>query len=296
MPEGTPTRVAVRFPTFVSAAWRERCLASLRAAGNVEVIPLGAIETADLVVDLSTEPPDAQQLGTTRLGYWTFVYGNEPEHIEPCLTEFVGGARAAYVRLVQINRPNSATVLREGSVKVVRHSLKATRQRLLAAVVEWPGQQLRAALRQARVDALPTITLKRRGTAARMLLRATLPLAWIRNILTRVRQEVTREHWAVGVIPAPVQEVYRSFDPSRIRWLPPPADGFLADPFGLARPDGTLVIMAEALSWQDGRGRIVALAVRGSTGGLTRRVLRYRPVEPPGQTSHSRPEQLPARD
>jgi hypothetical protein len=80
--------------------------------------------------------------------------------------------------------------------------------------------------------------------------------------MKRLAREITREQWAVGVIAAPVAEVCRSFDPAQIRWLPALADGFLADPFGLTREDGTVVVMAEALSWQEGRGRIVAFESR----------------------------------
>ena len=258
MPDGT-LRIAIRIPPHVPAGWRERCLAGLASAGAAEITSLST-ETVnvDLIVDVSTEPLDARQLTLPPLGYWTFVYAEDPERIDPGLVEFVAGQRAAYVRLVRVNRMNSATVLREGTVKVVKHSLQATRRRLLEAVVDWPGQQLKETLRHSRNQSFPTIRLRHRGTAGRALLRATLPAAWIRNLLTRALQEMTREHWAVGIIPEPVQEVCRAFDPTRIRWLPSPADGFLADPFGLTRPDGTLVIMAEALSWRDGRGRIVA--------------------------------------
>lgn len=259
MPEGSPTRVAVRFSRLVTSEWRERCLASLSAAGDVEVSPLTpTTEKVDLIVDISTVPVDARQLTLPRLGYWTFVYGQEPERIDPGLVEFVDGGRAAYVRLVRLNRTNSATILREGTVKVVKPSLEATRQRLLTAVVDWPAQQLKETLRRSPNHAPPTIQLRQRRATARALLYAALPAAWIRNVLSRVLQEMTREHWAIGVIPEPVQDVCRSFDPAKIRWLPAPTNGFLADPFGLVRPDGTLVIMAEALSWRDGRGRIVA--------------------------------------
>src|SRR5581483_9728360 len=130
--------------------------------------------------------------------------------------------------------------------------------RLLTAVVDWPGKLLKETLRNPQSHTLPTVSLRRRGKGARALLRAILPIAWGRNVLTWILQKMTREHWAVGVIPEPVQEVCRSFDPARIRWLPQPSDGFLADPFGRVRANGALVIMAEALSWQDGRGRIVA--------------------------------------
>ena len=266
MPEITVAHIAVRLPRFADESWRARCRAGLAAATRAEItwLPAGTgirpPQPVDLVIDFSTGPLEPYQLNPPRLGYWTFLYGNEPERIDPGLTEFVGGSRAAYVRLVQLTGSASAVVLREGSVKAVRHSLRATRKRLLDAIVDWPGQLLKH--RWQPPTPLTTVRLHRRGVLASFGLRTMLPLAWIRNILTRIGQEMTREQWAVGVIAEPVANVCQSFDPAQIRWLPTPADGFLADPFGLTRDDGTLVIMAEALSWQEGRGRIVTFESR----------------------------------
>jgi hypothetical protein len=265
MLEAKPARIVVRFPPYSSASWRTRCLASLASAGHVDVTPVFGPtlpEPVDLVVDLSSQAVDPRQLILPRLGYWTFIHGEEPERIEPALQEFVSGGRAAYARLVRLDGPDRGTVLKEGSVKTVSHSLHATRERLLEAIVDWPGQLLKETLQQKKMVELPTVQLQQRGPLGHLFLRASLPAAWLRNILKRLVQEITREHWAVGVIAEPVQQVYQSFDPAKIRWLPPPPDGFLADPFGLTRPDGTLVVLAEALSWQDGRGRIVAFESR----------------------------------
>ena len=265
MPENEPQRIAVRFPPYASPRWRARCLASLAAAGQVEVTPVSSAtlpDPVDLIVDLTTRTLDPRQLALPRLGYWALVCGEEPERIEPGLQEFVTGGRAAYARLVRLDRPYHATVLREGTVKTVSYSLDATRERVLETIVDWPGQLLKDARGQTQRATQPTVRLRRRGTVSHFLLRAGLPAAWIRNTLVRAAGEITREHWAVGVIAEPVQQVCQSFDPAKIRWLTTPPDGFLADPFGLVRADGTLVILAEALSWQEGRGRIVALESR----------------------------------
>jgi hypothetical protein len=257
--EPSPLRIAIRFPSYAAAPWRERCLASLAAARHVEISCLAAttpLEQIDLILDLSSRPIDPNQLRQTRhLGYWTFLYGAVPERIEPGLQEFVAGGRAAYARLVRVDTPDMCTVLREGAVKRVAHSVKATRTRLLEAIVDWPAR----VLLENPAPTAPSIRYTRHRFVSRLVLYLGFPFAWVRNVLTRLAQEGTREHWAVGVIPKPVQQVCQSFDPASIRWLPAPTDGFLADPFGLPLPDGTLVILAEALSWRDGRGRIVAL-------------------------------------
>lgn len=256
-----PLRIAIRFPWYASALWRKRLLASLASVRRVEITnltPATPVEQVDLILDLSTEPLDSHQLRRApRFGYWTFVYGAEPERIEPGLQEFVAGHRAAHMRLVRQSEPDVATVLREGTVKTITWSVKATRERILEAILDWPARLLQEMQHNAAPTAAP-IPVRHRGTLSRLTLYSWLPLAWVRNFLTRLAREMTREHWAVGVIAQPVQQVCQSFDPESIRWLPAPPDGFLADPFGVSLPDGRLVILAEALSWREGRGRIVA--------------------------------------
>jgi len=273
MPEAKPARIVVRFPRYASRSWRVRCLASLAAAGHVDVTPVSGPtlpDPVDLILDLSGETFDPSQLTLPRLGYWTFLHGDEPERIAPGLQEYVAGGRAAYARLVRLDGPDRGTVLKEGSVKTVGPSLAATRQRLLEAIVDWPGQLLKEALEQKKVAKLPTVRLRQRRALSHLLLRIALPAAWVRNILQRAAQKITREHWAVGMIDAPVHQVCESFDPDKIRWLPAPPNGFLADPFGVTQADGTVVVLAEAVSWQDGRGRIVAFEARPD-GTLTPR-------------------------
>ncbi len=113
MPEAQPHRIAVRFAPHFPQHWRERCLGSLAAAGHAELLVISGPDLpgqVDLIVDLSTSSPDPRQLALPRLGYWTFLYGDEPERIEPALQEFVTGRRAAYARLVRLDRIDRATV------------------------------------------------------------------------------------------------------------------------------------------------------------------------------------------
>ena len=217
----------------------------------------------DLMIDFSGARPTQPQIELPRLGYWVLAYGEPPELSDPGRPEILGGTRAAHVRLIRLESPDRGRVLREGAVKAIGHSLAATRQRLLEAVVDWPGRALREMLRPASAAAAwPVVHLRTPRRLARLVQLAQLPWALGRNLLRRATQEITREHWALGVIPAPLRQIYQSFDPASIRWLPAPRDGFLADPFGLVLPDGRLVILAEALSWRDGRGRIVAFESR----------------------------------
>lgn len=234
----------------------------------VPLTPATLAPELDLILDLSTRSVDPRHIAVPRLGYWTLVYGEEPERSEPALHEFLAGRRAAFVRLVRLTRPNGASVLKEGVVKAVTHSLSATRERLLQISVDWPAQQLQACLAHPGAVEKPEVRLRERGPLALLCLRALIPFAWLRNVLRRIAQEATREHWAVGVISQPIHLVLESYDPASICWLPAPSNGFLADPFGIVLPNGTLRIMAEALSWDDELGRIVTFE-RRPDGSLT---------------------------
>jgi hypothetical protein len=238
-------------------------LASLATVGQVETTNLTAttpLEQIDLVLDLSTQPIDPDQLNRARnLGYWTFIYGAKPERTTPGLQEILSSKRASHARLVRLETLASGTILREGTIKTVMHSPKGTQQRLLDAILDWPARALRE---HSGSDASPSsyndLRIQQPSLIKQLLRRVRLPVALTRNLLTRLYQETSREHWAIGVIPQSIQQVAQAFDPDKIRWLPEPTNGFLADPFGIARADGTLTILAEALWWNEHRGRIVA--------------------------------------
>lgn len=267
MPVSNPLSVAVRLPTAHADG---ACLEALRALGGIEVRRLDETRPAgnlDLILDLTSRPPVPGHLLAPRLGYWTFLYGETPERIAPGLLEILAGRRAAFVRLARLLPGGRAVILREGSVKAVTASLSATRRRLLEAARCWPAQMLRKA---AQAGAPPTgieVELPARSPAARMALRAWLPAALLRNIGRRIKQELTRECWRIGIIEQPIGRLIGGFDPARIRWLDVPFEGFLADPFGLARADGSLTILAEAFPWKERRGRIDAIEC-GRDGSL----------------------------
>lgn len=269
MPSADPLSVAVRLPS--AAQLNGGCVAALRALDEVEVCRLeeaGSVRDLDLILDLTSRPAEPSHLLGPRFGYWTFLYGETPERITPGLLEILTGQRAAFVRLARLIPGGRAVILREGSVRTVTHSLSRTRTRLLEAGSQWPAQKLVDVARHGAPFTGVEVELPVRTRAARIALRMQLPMALARNAGRRIRQELTREHWRIGIIDQPIQRLVHGFDPAVIRWLEVPFEGFLADPFGLERPDGSLVILAEAFPWKERRGRIAAIE-RCSDGRLS---------------------------
>jgi hypothetical protein len=261
--------VAVRRPA--ASHGQESCVDALRALGGVQIHRLqevGPVQHLDLILDLTSRPAEPDQILRPRYGYWTFLFGEAPERIAPGLPEILTGRRAAFVRLARLLPGRRAVVLREGSVKTVTHSPGRTRARLLEAAHRWPAEKLAELARGAGAPAGVEVELPSRGRAARIAHRALLPAALVRNLARRIRQELTREHWRIGVIEQPIHTLVEDFDPAAILWLDVPFEGFLADPFGIAGPDGSLIILAEALPWKERRGRIAAIERRGD-GTLT---------------------------
>ena len=269
MPPAKPLSVAVRLPAVPGK--EGGCLDALRALRGIEIRRLevaGPVQHLDLILDLTSRPAEPSQLAGPRYGYWTFLYGERPERIAPGLPEILTGQRAAFVRLARLTPGGKAVILREGSVKTVIHSPTRTRRRLLEAASRWPAEKLAELARSGAAAEGAEVELPVRSRAARIGLLARLPAALLRNVARRTSQALTRERWRIGVIEQPIGRVVEAFDPAAIQWMDLPFDGFLADPFGIAGPDGGLIILAEAFAWKERRGRIAAIE-RGRNGALT---------------------------
>jgi hypothetical protein len=258
--------VAVRLPAAGGSA--APCVEALRCLPGVRIRRLrecDSIEDLDLILDLTSLPAEPRLIAAARFGYWTFLHGEIPQRIPAGLLEILSGQRAAFVRLARLLPDGKAEILREGCVKTVTHSLSRTRRRLREASSRWPAEKLAQLMRDGAAARGPAIELPRRGVASPTRLRARVPAALLRNLARLARQRLTREHWRVGIIERPIAQVARDFNPAEIRWLDVPFDGFLADPFGLVRPDGRLTILAEAFAWKERRGHIGAIE-RGGDG------------------------------
>lgn len=269
MPRAKRLSVAVRLPDAHDSV--AGCVEALRALGSVKIRRLedaGSPQDLDLILDLTSRPVEPDHILGPRYGYWTFLYGETPERITPGLLEILAGRRAAFVRLARLVPGGRAVILREGSVKTVTHSLAATRRRLLEAASRWPAQKLGEVAQSGAPPVGTEVELPARSRAARVGLRARLPAALARNVARRIKQELTGQRWRIGIIEQPIYRLISGFDPTVIRWLDVPFEGFLADPFGLVGADGSLIILAEAFPWRERRGRIAAIA-RSRDGTLS---------------------------
>jgi hypothetical protein len=263
MSSAKPLSVAVRLPAV--RARDGGCLDALRALGGIEIRRLeeaDPVQPLDLILDLTSRPVEPSHLTWPRYGYWTFLYGERPERIAPGLPEILSGQRAAFVRLARLVPGGKAVILRAVSVNTDLLPPARTRPRLLEAAHRWPAEKLDQLARCGVASEGAEIELPVRSRAARIGQLARLPAALTRNVARQTSEMLMREHWRIGVIEQPIGKVVEAFDPAAIQWLDLPFEGFLADPFGIAGPDGGLIILAEALPWKERRGRIAAIERR----------------------------------
>lgn len=253
-----PLRVHVRRPRRDDDGWARRCMESLARLSAVRVVESDA-EPADLIVDLGAPSPDRARTG---FGCWSFVdaCGDGWEHL--ALRAHVECRLALQVQLVASLEGQPPQVLEEGVFRLVPHSLNASRARIRAALSTWPARAIARLLG----GSLPAGT--RSPLAARSpsgidtsVLRAAVPLASLWNMVARVMQDAQEAEWCIGVIPRPVHHCLEHFDAREIRWCAPLPDGYLADPFGVQRADGTLLVLAERVLDREGRGTIVRIEI-----------------------------------
>jgi hypothetical protein len=263
-------RVAVRATGLERPAWQSRMIGRLRAVPGVEVVETHEprlLLPADVYLDPGEGAPGPVESPFPRLGCWRFVYGPEARLADAGRREYEAGERGVMARLVSIDPQGQATQLEYGVIKAVPHSLQATRDRLQVTMAEWPARALRRVLANPRLQLRGSpVTLDMATAASRRPPTDTPPSPSLASILRgyarRLAREIREEHWAVGIIPKPVQHVVDAFDPAAIRWLAPPAGWAIADPLGAVERDGVLTMLAEGYTFDDRRGRIVAMDVR----------------------------------
>jgi len=239
----------------------------LRAVPGVEVVETHEsrpLLPADLFLDPGEGALGPVETPVPRLGRWRFIYGPEGRLAGPALREYLSGERGVMARLVSVDHHGHAIELECGVIKAVPHSLEQTRERLRDTMAEWPARALRRViddpflkLRGPPATLLPNSAA--RGTSSEP---SPSAVAKMRGYARRLAREADEEHWAIGIVHKPVQHVIDSFDPSAIRWLTPPEGSVIADPLGAVERDGTLTILAEAYTFEDRRGRIVAVDVQ----------------------------------
>jgi hypothetical protein len=150
-------------------------------------------------------------------------------------------------------------VLERSRIKTIPHSLPRTQERLLAAAAIMPARTL--VQLAAGVHAPPAGPGCQHPPEVDKVSRA----AQLRNLCHRVAREAWEEQWRVGILDQTPDEILDGIDARRLRWLPPRANGYHADPFGIAATDaGHELILAEAYDFAERIGYLVAVEPDGS--------------------------------
>jgi hypothetical protein len=216
-----------------------------------DLAPRLAALGVDLLLDLTFRPL-RRDLGIGET--WQIRFGEEGRPGLPGGPELVEGERSVLARLIALDAPDRGRVLLEGRIKTVRHSLAATRARVLEVVARWPARALawrRAGLLPVGVGTpcrlRPEPPAEPRGLALRQLVGA----------LRRLAECAVDERWRVGVLETSIGELLGGARPP-VRWLAEHAEGWLADPVGVRGP----LVLAEAFDPATGRGHLVRTELR----------------------------------
>ncbi|MCW5698954.1 MAG: hypothetical protein KIT00_03845, partial [Rhodospirillales bacterium] len=209
-----------------------------------------------VALDFGDHPDPKRWARFGEIGCWWFRWDNSDAEADAGVTALWSGRRGQKAELLQMSGDGTVSVVESGHVKVVSHSLAATRNRVFETVAEWPARALYQHDRgvgwtTSRAPDSPSVPLPRWR-------HQLLPMVLLRNVLVRILREGLEEHWTIGILDGEAGEIAFSFDARQVRWLPELAGGYLADPFAIDA-DGETVIFAEGYLFDDRHGFIVAL-------------------------------------
>lgn len=216
-----------------------------------------------------------------RFGFWSFYFGWETKgRREPVgFWEVRSGERTIAAALHRLTaRPGEAVPLRRGVFRTKRHSIGATRRRVLAECAGWPARTCRAILlgntEPVEGPAIPVAadSPPKPSVGDRL---AALGRSGS-GLITRLLEELVEERWNIGLVDAPIASFLQGWPSAPIRWLPAPGgdgfvqgrssgairrrhsprtDDFLADPCAAVRGDER-VVLAERFDYRAARGTI----------------------------------------
>ena len=231
-----------------------------------------------LDVEASIERPQARALGPAHLfvdlrsmagaidapiGTWTLVDGDGETAPSLGRQAFLRGDRVVPIRLVALHVAAAARFIDEGCFPLVPHSWRAAQRRLLRAAADLVSVALRRHANGDIVEGVCVALPPPQPAPAALRMR----LAGMRNLGRRLAAEAQEDEWAVGIVERPAAEMIRHLDPAEVRWLPPPARGFVADPMARpsARPETgeAFELLAEIYDFRERLGRIAAVDPAG---------------------------------
>jgi len=213
----------------------------------------------DFAVNMTGMTLDGLPPSVTRYGLWSYRVTTAGVARARHRWVSTSAPRLLEVSLVRVaDDPERDTMLQRGWIHSVPHSFAATTDAPHRATVEWLARTCREIVLLGR---LPKDDAPARGSTplrdtdiVRAL--AGAPLRWLRRLVVA---PLRQEEWHVGIVDRPLEEVFRSQDIGRPRWLRNPSPRYYAaDPFGIADSETVLV---EAYDYVRRTGHIAALHI-----------------------------------
>lgn len=202
-------------------------------------------------------------LQVPRYGVWSFHHDDEEYYrgAPPCFWEIYHRDPVTGALLQRLtDRLDGGVVLRKGFFRTLDHSYSANVNHVYLRSAHWPALVARdiqhglATYAEAAPSksTAPIFYLPTNGQFVRFGLKV------LGNKLRRVFDFAFRQdEWNVGVVETPIQ---RFLDPAFqpvVKLMPRPAEGtFMADTFGIERPDGSVELLVEDLDYRTNRGII----------------------------------------
>jgi hypothetical protein len=204
-------------------------------------------------------------LDVAPLGVWSFHHGDERAYRggPPAFWELVEQADVTGVLLQRLNEQiDAGTPLGRAFFPTVPHSYRQNRDQAYLGAVQLPAQACRRVLAgdesfvhgavsssDAPVRRPPDV-----ATLARFLPHHAR--AWIRR---QVHGLTAADRWHVGVTPRPIETFLDHPSLDDVEWFPRPpgAERYVADPFGCAIADGS-VVLVEDFNHRERHGRLSA--------------------------------------
>lgn len=206
-------------------------------------------------------------LDAARYGVWSFHHGDERRYRggPPAFWEIFEDSPLTGAVLQRLNdRLDAGVILRRGLIKTINYSYKHNLGLLVNETINWPASaanQILNGLFETDVSSPTNAPVYVAPTNVQML-RYFVRLA--RNIVRRLYERQTREDWNVGAVRLTPADVLQGAVARNVRWCPPIADGWVADP--IAVKNGSAIhVLCERMRLDTHMGYIAALSFDGDS-------------------------------
>ena len=205
----------------------------------------------------------AEVAGSAQYGIWVFPH----DYLErrsgglPFVPELLRGEDTVGIVLAALTA-NSDTVLllREGRLKIHKHSYRETVDSIYSQCAKWPAWACKKLL-NCGPAAMPSV---RRSSQTFAIQPSNEGVSW-RDAATMIRRAMSHKwnslfrhgQWNIGIAPVPITRLLRGGRISNVTYLEitEGRERFRADPFALEK-DGVLTILYEDFDYRTGKGTI----------------------------------------